>query len=507
MAAKASIDAAAKATTDAKAATDKQKVAEAEATKLQKTDTQTSIGGGGGGAKLPDRTYVCCQGEAAVGGLNSLNEVEDGTFRKISQAYVNEVARVFDTSGLPSVVNEQSIFRSRSFVQNGVISLAKVEEAGDGVLKFTLKVPVMKKLCDDAKIVHSKAPAGNKCPLQEAVAGLSAGKPVDAGKAATIVAAAGGAKADNICANCGYGDKLLPQIPAGGKAAGMANLEADCASGKDGVEDLVIEIKFEGNTGRRRRLLQKKSTIKVKVHANAHLVLDGEYKEKLDGMCLPPIVYAPGAASILLCSKGAPLPTMTTVGGATITGARKFEVKFVVGAAEVAVTALSRRTGGFVLYPTASYLGGLFADSVDAIFAPCDGAVVAPPKESGENAAGGESVASDDGEGEGSGEGSEESQKPEAEDPPADDDKPDPPVVLDNTAVPAATLDAAPSAAAALAAAGKEVHASDLANQKTCQTIALDLKAQYVWWKRYSDKLRFGDVETHTSMNARLSCS
>jgi hypothetical protein len=66
-----------------------------------------------------------------------------------------------------------------------------------------------------------------------------------------------------------------------------------------------------------------------------------------------------------------------------------------------------------------------------------------------------------------------------------DDDKPDVPVVLDNTPVPNATLAAAPSAAAALADAGKDVHAEDMENIKTCQTVAINLKAQYVWWMRW----------------------
>jgi hypothetical protein len=59
------------------------------------------------------------------------------------------------------------------------------------------------------------------------------------------------------------------------------------------------------------------------------------------------------------------------------------------------------------------------------------------------------------------------------------------PVVLDNTPVPNATLAAAPSAAAALADAGKDVHAEDMENIKTCQTVAINLKAQYVWWMRW----------------------
>ena len=317
--------------------------------------------------------YFCCAGSTADGGLSTLGDVLDDNFRIDAMPFVKKTEEVFQ-SNLPEIISEEALFQSKEGYSVNSIALKKATEAQAGddeetTVDFDLELPVIRDLCRQVqKTLLVEMPSTESVPLVTAVE--TAGFP-DTASIEKIVKAAGGSDAaKSFCRSCGDGGHLPDLVMDVLKPVGVALLAKDCvkltekgvtADAEADIAKLHVEVKFT------------ESGMSLKVLAGKNrLVVQGDIKaDKLNSMCVP-VTYFPGALSILFCSKGGDLPDMVTKGGNTIKHGHKFGIQIAVGAAELPVAGLSRRTALFPLYPSGLYAMGELPDEQNGnIFAAC----------------------------------------------------------------------------------------------------------------------------------------
>ena len=317
--------------------------------------------------------YFCCASSTADGGLSTLGDVLDDNFRIDAMPFVKKTEEVFQ-SNLPEIISEEALFQSTDGYSVNSIALKKATEAQAGddeetTVDFDLELPVIRDLCRQVqKTLVVEMPSTESVPLVTAVE--TAGFPDKASIEKIVKTAGGSDAAKSFCRSCGDGGHLPDLVMDVLKPVGVALLAKDCvklteksvtADAEADIAKLHVEVKFT------------ESGMSLKVIAGKNrLVVQGDIKaDKLNSMCVP-VTYFPGALSILFCSQGGDLPDMVTKGGNTIKHGHKFGIQIAVGAAELPVAGLSRRTALFPLYPSGLYAMGELPDEENGnMFAAC----------------------------------------------------------------------------------------------------------------------------------------
>ena len=284
-------------------------------------------------------------GEASTGGRQALGFVRDPALVKGLEAYLFEVDSVYEQSRAPLLIREDKLYT----IGYGNFHDPTADKLADGV-RIRVSIPLISSVCDAASVMSNVVPSGDKLPILEAVKPQAEGKAVDGKALETLVANFGGDAAVNamnksIGCELGYGELTYEGV----KHAGIKKLIDSCEAGVGLANGKRISLDL-GFTAR---------GLSMKMKAGKDLVLDGIYPTgSLEHLCVP-VTLAPGVFTIQVCTRGPVTGPWKMAGGKELPFNVRVGLRFVLGAGELPIAALSHRSPLDILHPVMMYRANL----------------------------------------------------------------------------------------------------------------------------------------------------